>query len=393
MNANQPSPSSAGVRAASSSAIEIIPVTPALMDRFIRVPFRVHADDPQFVPPLMMERREAFSPKINPFFQHATVQFWIARRDGVDVGRISAQLDHLAPSVKHEGAGHFGMIAADNDPAVFNALFETAEAWLREHGCTKAIGPFNLSINEETGLLVDGFDTPPMLLMGHDRAFVGPQIERLGYTKTKDVLAYLMDIGQPYPDNVRKLVERPLKDEIRVRPMNMKRYHDDIVTMTSIFNDAWSGNWGFVPFTDAEIDHMAKSLKPILDPNLVAFAELNGEPVGFGVALPNINAAIGDFDGKLLPFNWAKLLWRLKVKGIRSGRVPLMGVKRSISGLGARLVPFLIIDAMRKAALAKGMREIELSWILEDNLAMRGIIEALGGRAYKTYRLYEKSLA
>ncbi|MDB5985897.1 MAG: hypothetical protein JWR16_950 [Nevskia sp.] len=377
----------------SHSTIEIVPVTSADMDRFIRVPFRVHADDPHFVPPLILERREAFSPKINPFFQHADTQFWLARRDGVDVGRISAQIDHLAPSVKNEGAGHFGMIAADNDPAIFDALFATAENWLRARGCRKVLGPFNLSINEETGLLVDGFDTKPMLLMGHDHAYVGTQIERLGYAKAKDVLAYLMDITQPLPDNVRRLVERPLKDELRVRPMNMKHYHDDIVTMTSIFNDAWSGNWGFVPFTDAEIDHMAKSLKPILDPKLVAFAELNGEAVGFGVALPNINAAIGDFNGKLLPFNWAKLLWRLKVRGISSGRVPLMGVKRSISGFGARLVPFLIIEAMRQQGLRKGMREIELSWILEDNLPMRQIIETLGGRAYKTYRIYEKSLA
>jgi len=378
---------------AAAAAIEIVPVTDkALMDRFIRVPFRVHADDPQFVPPLMMERREAFSPKINPFFQHADTQFWLARRGGADVGRISAQIDHLAPSVKSEGAGHFGMIASDDDRQVFDVLFATAEAWLRERGCRKLLGPFNLSINEETGLLVDGFDTKPMLLMGHDRPYVGAQIERLGYVKAKDVLAYIMDITQPLPEAVRRLVERPLNNGLRVRPMNMKRYHDDIVTMTGIFNDAWSGNWGFVPFTDAEIDHMAKSLKPILDPNLVAFAELNGEAVGFGVALPNINAAIGDFDGKLLPFNWAKLLWRLKVRGISSGRVPLMGVKRSISGFGARLVPFLIIEAMRQQGLKKGMREIELSWILEDNLPMRQIIETLGGRAYKTYRIYEKSL-
>jgi hypothetical protein len=376
-----------------ASNIEIVPVTPAEMNRFIRVPFRVHADDPNFVPPLMMERREAFSDKVNPFFLHADYQFWIARKNGVDVGRISAQLDHLSQSLKHEGAGFFGLICADNDPEIFDALFATAENWLREKGCTKVLGPFNLSINEETGLLVKGFDTPPMLLMGHDREFVAGQIERLGYVKAKDVFAYLMDITQPLPENVRRLVERPMRDDLRVRPMSTKHYHEDIVTLTSIYNDAWSQNWGFAPFTDAEVEYMGKSLKPILDPKMVAFAELNGETVGFGVALPNINAAIRDFDGKLLPFNWAKLLWRLKVSGIRSGRVPLMGVKRSVTGFGARLVPFLIIESMRQRALQKGMREFELSWILEDNLPMRSIIEALGGRAYKTYRLYEKSLA
>lgn len=374
--------------------IEILPVSgSAELDRFIRVPFRLHRDDPQFVPPLMLERREALSPKHNPFFQHAETQFWLARRDGVDVGRISAQLDRLSPQIAQEGAGHFGMIAAEDDPQVFAALFETAESWLRARGCRKALGPFNLSINEETGLLVDGFDTPPMLLMGHDRPYVASRVEALGYAKAKDIFAYLYDITAGPPENVCRLIERPLKDGLRVRPMDTRRYGEEIRTLTAIFNDAWSGNWGFVPFTDAEVEQMAKALKPILDPRMVAFAEIDGVAVGFGVALPNINAAIADFDGRLLPFNWAKLLWRLKVSGISSGRVPLMGVKRSIGGFGARLVPFLIVEAMRKRALEKGMREVELSWILEDNLPMRSLIESLGARAYKTYRVYEKALA
>ena len=178
-----------------------------------------------------------------------------------------------------------------------------------------------------------------------------------------------------------------------VRKLDMKRYRAEFDTVTAIFNDAWSQNWGFIPWTEAEIAHMAKGLKPLIDPNLVAIVEVNGEAVGFGIMLPNLNEAIADFKGRLLPFNWIKLLWRLK-RGTSTARVPLMGVRRSYSGgLLGGLVPFLIIDSMRKGALAKNVTHVELSWILEDNGPMRHIIESLGSIPYKTYRVYEKSLA
>lgn len=370
--------------------IEIIPVvTPAELDRFIRLPSRLYAGDPAFVAPLVMERREALSPTKNPYFQHAETQFWLARRDGRDVGRISAQIDRL---VTDPDVGHFGMIAAEDDAEVFAALFAAAEGWLRARGKRRVMGPFNLSINEETGLLVDGFDTPPVMLMGHDPRYAGPRIEALGYAKVKDLIAYLYDIDHELPAAARRKIDSRKATALTVRRLDMSRYREEFDTVTAIFNDAWSQNWGFIAFTEAEIAHMAKSLKMLIDPNCVAIVEMNGEAIGFGIALPNLNELIADFDGRLLPFNWLKLMLRLR-RGARTARVPLMGIRRSVSGsLVGGLAPFLVIDALRKGLQAKGVRQVELSWILEDNRPMRHVIEALGGDPYKTYRVYEKTL-
>lgn len=375
------------------SAIEIVPVQGrALLDRFIRLPERLHKDDPHYIAPLHMERLDALTPK-NPFFGHADVQFWLARKDGRDVGRISAQIDHQALSIRPDAAGQFGMIAAEDDPAIFAALLSTAENWLRARGRSRIEGPFNLNINEEMGLLVDGFDTPPMLLMGHDKPYIGARLEALGFAKEKDVYAYLYDIRVDLPAGARRLVERPLPDGLTVRSIDFKRYNDEIRAVTSIFNDAWANNWGFVPLTDIETDHLAKSLKPLLDARLVSIVEWKGEPVGFLVCLPNINEAISDLNGRLLPFGWAKLLWRLKVSGVKTARVPLMGIRRSFAqGVIGSLLPFLLIDRVRKNAVPMGFTHVELSWILEDNLPMRRINESLGGVAYKTYRIYAKAL-
>ena len=257
----------------------------------------------------------------------------------------------------------------------------------------RILGPFNLNINEQMGLLVDGFDTPPMLLMEHDRPYVAGHLESLGYAKEKDVLAYLHDLHGEPPRAVRRLLDRPLPPELSVRRVDFKRYDEEIRTVTAIFNDAWRDNWGFVPLTDVETDHLAKSLKPLLDPRFTAIVERHGEPVGFLVALPNLNEATRDLGGKLLPFGWAKLLWRLKIRGVKTGRVPLMGVKRSITqDVIGSLLPFLMIDAVRQEGLRLGFTHIELSWILEDNRAMRQIIESYGGVAYKRYRIYGKAL-
>ncbi|HYD68178.1 dATP pyrophosphohydrolase [Azospirillum sp.] len=375
--------------AGAASDIEILPVAGrAELERFIRLPFALHRDDPHWIPPLLMERRDALSSSKNPYFRHAEAAFWIARRGGRDVGRVSAQLDRLAAP----GTGHFGLLAAVDDPAVVGALMDTAERWLRARGATRVLGPFNLSINEETGLLVDGFDTPPMLMMGHDRPYLGRLLERAGYAKAKDVLAYLSE-GPELPAGVRAMVARPLPPNVRIRPLRMADYRREVGALTAIFNDAWSGNWGFVPLTADEIDHMARQMKPLIDERLVWFAEVDGEPAAFAVCLPNLNEAIRDLDGRLLPFGWAKLLWRLKVSGVRSARVPLMGVRRKhADSLLGGLLAFLIIAAVRREAAALGLHRIEMSWILEDNVPMRRIAEAVGGRPYKTYRLYGKAL-
>ena len=375
--------------------MEIIPVTSNKeLQRFVRVPMRLSAKDPAYVPSLIMERMEALTPKTNPFFEHAEVQLWLAVKDGRDVGRISGQIDALSPQDPKSPAGNFGMIAAEDDPEIFAALFKTAEAWLKARGKVRALGPFNLSINEETGLLVDGFDTPPMLLMGHDQPYVGRRVEEQGYAKVKDVYAYMVDTKTPLPKAVADRIARAAPTGIGLRKLDFKNYDSEIGVMTQIMNEAWSGNWGFTPTTEAETRQLAKSLKPVVNGNLVWFATIDGEDAGFGVCLPNVNEAIRDLKGKLLPFGVFKLLWRLKVSGLKTGRVPLMGVKRKFAkDFRARVLPFLLIDAMRREALKAGIERVEMSWILEDNKPMRAIIEAVNSTRYKTYRIYEKSIA
>ena len=342
------------------SAIEIVPVAGrAMLGRFIRLPERLHRDDPHYIAPLHMERFDALTAK-NPFFGHADIQFWLARRGGRDVGRISAQIDHQALAIRPDAAGQFGMIAAEDDPAVFAALLDTAAAWLRGRGMKRMQGPFNLNINEEIGLLVDGFDTPPMLLMGHDKPYAAARLEEQGLVKEKDVLAYIYDITTDLPAGARRLLNRPLPAKITVRRLDLKRYNEEIRTVTDIFNDAWRDNWGFVPLTETETEFLAKSLKPLLIPRLTSIVERDGVPVGFLVALPNLNEAIHDLGGKLLPLGFAKLLWRLKVAGVKTARVPLMGIRRSVAhDMIGSLLPFLMIDMVRTEAVTMGFRQIE----------------------------------
>ncbi len=375
------------------SELKIVPVASSRdLERFVRVPMRLNAADPNYIAPLIMDRLENLTPKTNPFFQHAEVQMWLAVRDGKDVGRISAQIDSLFPSDAKDPAGHFGMIAAEDDPEIFAALFKTAEDWLRERGKTRALGPFNLSINEETGLLVEGYDTPPMIMMGHDPRYTPARVEEQGYAKIKDVYAYLVNVDK-YPPKIRQRVERANLPNVKLRQLDFKNYERDVAAMTETMNEAWSGNWGFTPITEAETQQMAKAMRPVIDKRLVWFAEVDGEEAGFGVCLPNVNEAIRDIGGKLLPFGLFKLLWRLKVSGVKTGRVPLMGVKRKFAtGYQGAMLPFLIIDAMARGAVKAGIKTVEMSWILEDNKPMRAIIEAAGSDRYKTYRIYEKRL-
>jgi len=374
--------------------IQIVPATsPAERDRFIAVGNRVNAADPNYIAPLWMERRDALSPKKNPFFAHAEVQLWLAMRGGRDVGRISAHIDRLAPDTG-DATGHFGFIAAENDPAIFAALFRTAEAWLKARGRRRALGPFNFSVNEEIGLLVDGFDTPPMVMMGHDPAYAAAQVEAQGYTKAKDVYAYYSLLSHDLPAPVRRRVERGLPDGMVLRQLDLKRYQEEVVSLTGILNDAWSGNWGFAPVTEEETRQLARTMRPVLDRRLTWFVEIDGDPAAFIVFLPNVNEAIRDLGGRLFPFGWAKLLWRLKVKGVKTLRVPLMGVKRRYARtVRGMLAPFHMIHAARAESRRQGYEALEMSWILEDNGPMRAILEAVDAHVYKTYRIYEKALA
>jgi hypothetical protein len=374
--------------------VDIVPVTDkATMKRFIKVPFLVHKDDKSFIPPLVSEREEAFDPTKNELVRRSEVRFWIARKGGRDIGRISAQIDPLAQTEGQPAYGQFGALSAVDDPEVFGALFRTAEEFLASRNIQRVQGPFTLSINEETGLLIDGFDTPPMMMMGHDPAYEAAHIEAAGYSPDGDVFAYLIDLDAPLSKSADNMLNRPLASSVTMRKLNLKDYDAEIRRVASIFNDAWSENAGFVPMTEAETDELATRLKLLLDERLVWFAEVNGEAVAFIVCLPNINEAIRDLNGNLFPFGVVKLLWRLKVKGLKSARVPLMGVRKSLAGtvLGSAL-PLQLIGALWPHARKVGFRWVELSWILENNRPMRSILERLGAKSYKTYRIYQKTL-
>jgi hypothetical protein len=361
-------------------------------ETFIRLPGRLSAADPNWVEPLWFERRQFLTPRHNPFFEHAEAALWLAWRDGRAVGRISAQIDRLAPEADGLKLGYFGMLASEDNAETMAALFDTAETWLTQRGMGVVRGPFDLSINQTSGLLVEGFDTPPSLLMGHDQPWLGPGIERLGYAKAKDLVTYRMNVKGGLMERLRKLAERN-SEGVVVRSIDMRRYREEIALIASIFNDAWVDNWGFTPLTDAEITAMGNEMKPILDPGLVKIAELRGEPVAFIVLLPNVNAWIADLGGRLLPFGWLKLLWRLKFAPMRTGRVPLMGVRRKHSGsLLGKTLPLKLIYALQPRGLARGLEELELGWLLEDNMPVRRVVEMVGGRQVKTYRVYEKRL-
>ena len=372
--------------------LEIVSVsTKRDLDAFIKIPGILAANDPNWIEPLWFERRQFLSSKHNPFFQHADTAFWIAYNNGKLAGRISAQIDHLSAADDDRRIGFFGLIDARDD-AVLDGLLKEAERWLSKRDVEIVRGPFSLSINETAGLLVDGFDSPPYVMMDHHDPWLGTALEKHGYSKVKDLVTYRLETTNGLEDRFRSIANRPY-DGLTIRSLNMKRYAEEIVTVTSIFNDAWAGNWGFIPLTEAEIDAMASDLKPILDPELVKIAELDGKPVAFIVLLPNINEAIASLRGKLLPFGWLKLLWKLKVSGVRTARVPLMGVRQEISDtLIGKALPLKLIYALEERAKARNIQELELSWLLEDNKPVRSVVEAIGGQLSKTYRVYDKEL-
>jgi hypothetical protein len=344
-----------------------------------------------WVPPLILERKEHLSPH-NPYFAHARYQSWLAYRDGNAVGRISAQIDQLHLDRYQENEGFFGMIEAEDNADTFAALLQTAEAWLRDQGMRRVLGPYNLSINQEPGLLVDGFDSPPFVMMGHAHPYYGGRIEQNGYKKAKDLFAYIIDADFKASAAMQTVVKRAQK-KVTIKSFAKSRFDQDLKTIEDIFNDAWSENWGFIPFTEAEFKQMGKDFKLLLDFELVKIAAVDGVPAAFMVVLPNINEAIRDLNGRLLPFGWLKLLWRLKVKFPQTVRIPLMGVRKQYhdSLLGAALA-FMVIHDAKEPGLKRGIKKVELSWILEDNKGMNDIIESIGGRVYKTYRIYSKDL-
>jgi hypothetical protein len=372
-------------------SVRIVPVSDSRdMRRFIRVPWSVYADDPTWVPHLLVERRDHFSPN-NPYFAHARCCFWLAYRGTRPVGRISAQIDQLHEERYRDATGFFGFLEAENEADIFHQLLSTAEAWLRDQGVLRIRGPFNFSINQECGLLVDGYDTPPMIMMGHSRPYYADRLTAEGYQGVKDLLAYRLPTRFTPPELMKATLNKTA-GFARVRPLRRSRFSAEIQIIGDIFEDAWSTNWGFIPFTADELQHLGRNLRLLVDDDAVQIAEVDGVPAAMIVALPNLNEAIRDLQGRLLPFGWLKLLWRLKVKSPKTARVVLMGVRKRFqqSPLGAA-VTFLLIDAVRGYGLRRGVQEVELSWILEDNMPMRNILTMIGGIAYKRYRIYEKA--
>ena len=359
---------------------------------FIAFPSSLFRDDPNWIDPLYLEREEHLSKK-NPGTDHIEWQAWVAKKEGKVVGRITAQIDALHREHYGEDTGHFGMIDAIEDPAVFSALFAAAEAWLRSKGALKITGPFSLNINQESGLLVEGFDTPPSALMTHAKPYYAANLERQGYTQGIDLLAYWMKrTDLHFSPSLAKMMSQ-VRKKVTLRRLNRKRFSEEMQVLREIFNSGWQDNWGFVPFTKHEFATMGDQLKFLVPDDMIYIAEVDSVPCAFIVGLPNINEAIADLNGSLFPFGWAKLLWRLKVSGVRTARVPLMGVRQEyqFSRIGP-IIALLLIEALHDPFEKRGIDALEMSWILESNTGMRTILERIGAVPYKRYRLYEKQL-
>lgn len=351
------------------------------------------------VPQIRSEQLELIDPDKNPFFGHASVQLFLAKRGGNPVGRIAAHIDHLALELPAEqgmgpGTGMFGYFDAE-DEAAAQALLTRAEEWLREKGMTRIIGPISLSIWEEPGLLVKGHDHSPMIMMGHDPAEYQPMIESAGYTQAKSLLTYDLDISNPFPRIVQRIVQSGERNErIRVRGVDKSRWAEEIRTVLEILNDAWSTNWGFVPFTEDEIAYAAKKLKPVVRPELNMIAELDGRAVAFMVVLPDLNRVLKKVRGKLFPFGWFHLLRALRKPTGLDMRVPLMGVLKEFqsSRLASQLA-FMMISKIRDNATGiYGSQRAEIGWILDDNKGMVAIADAIESSINREYVIYEKQL-
>jgi hypothetical protein len=386
--------------AAAASPITVRPVEDAA-DRkaFVDLAWTLNQEDPNWIPPLKTEVHGLIDPRTNPWFEHAEARLFLAERDGKAVGRISAQVDTQVLAMPEEqgggpGTGHWGMLeAADGDVAA--ELIARAEDFLRGRRCRRALGPFSLSIWDEPGMLVSGFDHPPTVMMGHNSPAYQGWVEAAGYVGVKDLFTYELSIDKPLPPLVQRIIASGERNErIRIRRVDKSRFDEEARLILGILNDAWSDNWGFVPLSDEEIAYAGKKLKPIVFEDLIRVAEVEGEPVAFMITLPDLNELTRDLNGRLFPFGWAKLLLRLRKPQVRTMRVPLMGVvKRLQSSRMASQLAFMMIEYIRRDAVAKfGASRGELGWILEDNQGMRAIAGTIESRLNKVYRIYEKAL-
>lgn len=360
---------------------------------FLDVVSYIYKDDPAFVRPLDQDLKDRLHPKKNPFFEHAEGVIFTAHKNDRCVGRVTAQIDrdHLA---QHQDAtGFFGFFDTTEDQEVATALLAAAEGWLRSKGMKRIRGPVSLGINEELGCLVEGFDTPPFILMPHHLPYQGGLIQGAGYDKEKDFYAWRYHVGEMNARTKKAHAEIAQLPEVSARQVSMRALDRDVDLIVDIFNDAWSDNWGFVPITKGEGRKLAQGLRLIADPEITRIVHIDGEPAAVAIALPNVNELITDLRGKLLPFGILKLLYRLKVVGAKSGRLFILGIRkqyrhvRKYAGLSAYLYA-----EMNEAGKRRGMSLGELGWTVEDNGPMNVAIRALGAERYKRYRVFTKAL-
>jgi hypothetical protein len=361
---------------------------------FVDFAWEVYRDDPAWVPPLKDEVHGLLNPKKNPWFEHARAQLFLALRGERVVGRISAQVDELVLEHMGAGTGQWGIFEALDGEAAAE-LIGTAENWLRAQGMTRALGPFSLSIWDEPGLEIEGFAEAPTVMMGHHQPQYEGWVEAAGYRKAKDLLTYEVNITHWDDPLINRLIAAGERNpKIRIRKVDKSRFDEEARIILNLLNDAWSDNWGFVPLTESEIAYAGKKLKPIIYEELVRVAEYDGQAVAFMITIPDMNELIRDLDGKLFPFGWAKLLWRLRHPKTRRARVPLMGVAKKLhhtrlaSQLAFMLIEFTRRDVVRNFGVTIG----EFGWILEDNKGMLSIAELPGARVNHRYRIYEKGL-
>ena len=384
--------------ASSAAALRVVPVA-SVADRaaFLDLPYRAYRGQPGWRAPLRMERAAQLDPAQNKGLAHIDHTLFLARRGGEVVGRIAAIVNHAHLGIHHDCTGHFGFLdTLVPDTEAVAALIEAAANWLRAQGMTRIRGPFSFSINEETGLLVEGFETPPMILMPHGRPDYAPALEGAGLVKAMDMHAFHYKFGETYtmPPRVRRLVEGFREDPaLTIRPLDMRNFKADIALIMELFNDAWAENWGFVPFSADQIGAMAKELRPLIHPRSLWIASIDGAPAAFTLFLPDINEMADGLDGRLLPFGWAQLLYRLKIRGPRRSRLPLAGIRRKYHKSRRGLLAMAgCYEAAFRAQHEQGVREVEASWVLEVNRDLLKLITLYDMTRYKTYRVYEKPL-
>ncbi|MBU6399712.1 MAG: N-acetyltransferase [Verrucomicrobia bacterium] len=375
------------------SEIEIVPLSrsPREVSRFLQVSYTVYRGDPCWVAPVLMDAKTVFSDR-NPLFEHAEMRLWVARREGRDVGRIAGILDHHHNQRQHDSAAFFGFFETLNDAPVATRLFEAVVAWAKAQGARRVLGPMNPTTNDECGLLVEGFDSPPALMMTYNPPYYADLVRAAGFRKVKDLLAFYIDLAQSPRARLERIAARSVQRlaDLRIRPIRRKTLHQDLNRIKEVYNGAWEQNWGFVPMTDGEIDFMAQRLKPLLAERLVYLAETATEPAAFLLALPDYNEAFQPLRGRLLtPGLFRALPYFLGWKRPRLVRLLALGIKPKFRKRG--LEAAMIAEGLKFAAEA-GFGACEASWILEDNLLVQRLIGIFGGRAYKTYRLYERDL-